>query len=182
MKKNIQAILLLFLISISYGKWTHNFYVDEFGDNTKDDFISSVDTHGHFSNSATANSKLYAEILIYYSKGYRAQDSIPDVRFDLHEYGEEKTVGKVIGKGTYELAIKLSDNSIERYDLHATNNALLINHDSHEKRIKFLNNIKRESKPIKCIITTGNKYAGSTYNFSINPMGFTKTFAKLKPK
>lgn len=62
---------------LNSGEWSHKYFVDSFGDKTKDDYISEEFKNGRFSNTATSNSTLQGSILI--TKNV--------FRFDLYEYG-----------------------------------------------------------------------------------------------
>lgn|GEM_PF-5519340 len=102
-----------------------------------------------------------------------------DIIIDLYEYGKGPTVGKAIGETFYKLSIKLSDNTTETYYLSA-GQSLWIN-DVKDK-ISFISHLKKESTPIKCYLTINSEYGVQSYNFKINPIGFSNAYLKIKPK
>tara|TARA_Y100001968_G_scaffold314705_1_gene340416 strand:- start:588 stop:884 length:297 start_codon:yes stop_codon:yes gene_type:complete len=69
---------LLIILSLTFlnANWESNYFVDEFGDLTKDPYISTIQ-YGGFSNSATTNSMLKVKFII----------KKDDVAIQLYEYG-----------------------------------------------------------------------------------------------
>jgi hypothetical protein len=171
----IGAFIMLLGLS-SYGQWEKHYYVDKFGDKTNEAFISYTDLQGTFSNSAANNEKLDVDVIISYSK---FDDSLPDIQFDLYEYGRGQPVGEAIGKATYSLTIKLANNITQTCSLDPEEQSLSLRYFY---KLSFLNHLKDESKPIKCYIKIDSEYGSSTYNFKINPIGFTNALSKIKPK
>jgi|GEM_PF-391928 len=174
--KNILIpVLAMLTCSTSYGQWTQKYYVDDFGDKTSKTYIDYVDNYGTFSNSATSNSELKAKIVISYSEN----DSLPDILFDLYEYGKGPAVGNAIGDAKYKLIIKLFDNTTETYYLHAGEHSLFINFSSSWDKNSLINYLKKESKPIKCFILIDGEYSSQSYNFKINPVGLGNALSKI---
>ncbi len=177
MNKSLFCFLLLFFIfSInSYGQWSFQYYVDEFGDKTNESYISYTDYNGTFSNSATSGSKLITKLIVSYSIG----DTIPTFRFDLYEYGRGPSVGKQIGESTYTLNIKLSNSTSQSYDLYPGENSLYIRFQSKDAE-SFFKHLKKESSPIKCYLEIDGEYSNQSYLFKINPVGFSNANSKLR--
>jgi len=179
MKKTILfAFVLLFSSTSLFAQWTFKHYVDEFGDATGDPYISSVDVNGNFTNSATNGSLLIVKCLISYSEG----DSLPDIRFDLYEYGGGVAVGKAIGDAKYTLTVKLADDTKEEYTLDAGEDALYLEFFNPDQTKSFISLLRKESKLIKSIIVIDGDYSTQTYRFKLNPIGFSTAFAKIRPK
>ena len=92
------------------GIWNVKYYVDEFGESTKDGYISCIDDlDGLFSNSATQNSELKVRFLI---------TSSTDVNFKLYEYADNNPV-KAYSANEYRIFIQDKDG--KRHKLIATN-------------------------------------------------------------
>lgn len=179
MKKTIATSLFLLIWSTSiFAQWTFRHYVDEFGDSTGDPYIINVDANGDFTNSATNGSRLIVHCLISYIEG----DSLPTIRFDMYEYGGGVAVGKTIGDANYSLTIKLADETKEEYSLDAGEDALYLEFFNSDQTKKFIGHLKKESKPIKCLIVVDGDYSTQTYRFKLNPVGFSSAFSKIKSK
>jgi hypothetical protein len=150
MKTSLTFIILILSIIQTFGQWTLNVQRDSFGDLTKDKYIKYSDTNGSFSNSATSNSKLTANLVVNYSYD---SDTIPVFWFELYEYGDEdrQSVGKVIGDATYGLSIKLSNDSTEWYELNAGKTTINLWHNLENRNLLF-NHLKKENNTIKCYI------------------------------
>lgn len=83
------------------GIWEVRYYVDEFGDETDQGYVSTKELlSGTFSNSATTNAELIANFLI--------SDST-SVSISLFEYGSSKV--KAYSETYYDIFIKLDDGS-----------------------------------------------------------------------
>ncbi len=177
LSKAFTITLLISLCTTLNAQWKIKYFVDDFGDKTNDNYITYLDNNGTFSNSAAKNAKLLAQIII----SYTSNDSFPEIRFDLNEYGTNPAVGKAIGFATYKLTIKMSDNSTELYYLQAESNSLHFNPYSSRDILSFIENLIKEIKPIKCYIHIDGEYSNETYNFKINPLGFKNALEKIKP-
>ena len=176
MKKYIALLGLLVSSFMSYGQWKVKNYVDEFGDKTPRKYMMYSDLNGLFSNSATENSKLIADIVVSIS----SESNVPEINFDLYEYGRGAAVGKSIGEATYALTIKLAGDKIFSCSLYPGEKSLYFNFNNSVDKESFIGFLKTEKHPIKCLIEIRNNYRSSTYNFSINPIGFANTFKNLQ--
>lgn len=92
---------------IKKAKWQKDYFVDEFGEPTKDAY-AVIETSGDFSNSATSESQLNVRILVTSS----------EVRFNLYEYGSQM----VKGEGLIKFKAKLSNDSIIEFDTYNSDN------------------------------------------------------------
>ena len=84
MKKLLALLLLSPLAFADVGNWSKNFYVDDFGDETNDGFISQT-VKGKFSNRVTTNSRLRVRL---YISNADVMENDPFFRF--YEYDGEK--------------------------------------------------------------------------------------------
>jgi len=92
------------------GIWSVNYYVDDFGEPTKDAFIKNTrHISGLFSNTATQNSKLNVKFLISNSS---------DISIMLYEYAGNNPV-KAYSSNSYRILIQ--DSAGKRFNLTATN-------------------------------------------------------------
>ncbi len=92
------------------GIWTVSYYVDDFGEPTKEGYIKNRNyISGQFSNTATQNSALNVKFLI--SNSY-------DISIMLYEYANNNPV-KAYSSESYRVLIQ--DNAGNRYKLTATN-------------------------------------------------------------
>jgi hypothetical protein len=92
------------------GIWTVGYYVDDFGEPTKEGYIKNTSLiSGIFSNTATQNSDLNVEFLISNSS---------DISIMLYEYARNNPV-KAYSPDSYRVLIQDKDG--ERYKLTATN-------------------------------------------------------------
>ena len=90
----------------SIGIWTEKYFVDEFNDPTYKNYLTTKSRlSGTFSNTATTNSKLTAEIIVTYSY----------ISFILYEYGSQQV--KSYSNEKYNITIKCgySKTTIEGY-------------------------------------------------------------------
>jgi hypothetical protein len=92
------------------GMWTNTFYVDDFGNPTKDGYIVNTSLiTGTFSNSATTNSDLNVKFLISNSN---------DISIILYEYAGNNPVKSY---GSTEYSVLVLDNKGQKLNLNATN-------------------------------------------------------------
>jgi hypothetical protein len=144
--------------------WNLNYFVDDFGEKTKNAFLSTV-VEGVFSNTATENSKLYA--------GFIIRDS-SSVYLQLFEYGGNNPV-KASSREDY--IVMIQDKDGERLRLEAVN---------YSDRIGFSN---KSVQVHNALMKGGNlKFrmyekdrTSSNYSFEIeNADQYSEIFSKLK--
>ena len=177
MKKLLFGLSLILISELSFTQWTKKYFVDEFGDTTKFAFIGQR-CFGTFSNSATTDSELTADLCVYNDES----SNYLWLRFDLYEYNR----GPVVNReqfGTFK--IKTANNEISecriwhglqiRLSRPITGKAIPELADS--EALVILNKLKNETTPIKCYILLED---GSVYSFKIDPQGFASTLALLK--
>lgn len=149
--------------SVPVEAWTINSFVDEFGEPGKDKFVQTT-TYGTFSNSATANSYLKAEILI----------TTKNAGIFLHEYHDNEPAQKFIGTGTIRLKNQdAKDITIYSYSEWSRTGGLLISDDNYKKLKAFILN---STGAIKVVVY--DEYS-SVYNFSFDISGFANNYREL---
>ncbi|NJD22834.1 MAG: hypothetical protein FIA82_09235 [Melioribacter sp.] len=151
------------------GMWSVRFYVDEFGEPTKQGYITNTSPiYGMFSNTATQNSDLKVDLLI---------GNPSDISIQLYEYARNNPV-KAISSDSYSVLIQDKDGG--RLSLTAVNysDRLSLNKSSSRKLHKVLvkgGTIKFHIKDIETPTTQ--------YEFSIsNADWYENAIAKLMNK
>ena len=152
---------------ISSGSWVIDNYVDDFGDKTDAQYISTISI-GEFSNTATIDSKLQVKMLIDYN-----DPVYPYVRFNLLEYGEipityyqgDKINIKI--KADDVIYYEDLDGNPPKGDLYKKNIRSSIASGGSELFEVMINELL-EKNDIRCIITIGS----SEYKFTISANGF----------
>ena len=134
------------------SNWTINYFVDEFGDKSKDKYVTNERIiRGVFSNSATENSNLSAQFIIEKSML---------VYLKLFEYAGDNPVKSIIESG-YKVKVKYSDSLVA--DIFAKNisDRLKFNQTDSKKLINIF------SKPgkVQFSILEISEYSHSTYKF-----------------
>ena len=114
MKKLLALLLLSPLAFADVGNWSKNFYVDDFGDETNDGFISQT-VKGKFSNRVTTNSRLRVRL---YISNADVMENDPFFRF--YEYDGEKPLKGDTKNSFLECKMKdhnniISEVSLEQY-------------------------------------------------------------------
>lgn len=158
MKKFLIASILLFSSNYVVGQWSKKNYVDDFGDNTEEFYLSANINNGRFSNSATSNSALAGYVIV---EGKY-------LRFVLKEYGDYGNSSVKVSYGI--LKVKSPDDKIFVYR-NVKSNISLSGDDAREV-ISLL--LKYSS--IKVSLSDG-KYS-STYSFNVSGKGFTALYNK----
>jgi len=149
------------------GIWRVRFYVDDFGEPTKEGYITNTSLlKGTFSNTATQNSDLNIRFLISNSS---------DISIKLFEYGRDNPV-KAYSSESYRVLIQDKDG--ERLKLRATN---------YSDRLSFN---KTDSRKVHSVLMKGGSikfriYEIDTptteYNFTIRKSDwYENAYAKLK--
>ena len=154
----------------SLGIWRTGFYVDEFGEPTKEGYVH-VDNliYGKFSNSATENSDLSVKILI---------GGPQDISIQLFEYAGSNPVKKGIEHG---YSIRVKQDTLPPADLYATNysDRLSLN----EAESKKLNDIFLKGGSVKFSIIERTEYSKSKYYFEIPDVsGYKNALKQLAEK
>jgi hypothetical protein len=111
MKKLLALLLLSPLAFADVGDWSKSFYVDDFGDETNNGFISQT-VKGKFSNSATQNSPLRVRMFI---DNANVMENTP--WFRLYEYDGRNPIKGVYRQKRLLCRIKNQDNTISLLDL-----------------------------------------------------------------
>jgi len=146
------------------GDWSKGYYVDEFGDRTKQGFITQS-VKGSFSNSATQNSDLKVKIYIN-----NADISKGDPWFRFYEYAGTNPIKGVFDSNTMRCRIKDDKGGISN---------LYLNQGQGEDYLKIdiYNDVERTLQNFKALIRregTGNfvciqdEYSVSKYYFKLN--------------
>lgn len=147
---------------ITYGIWKEDYYVDKYGDKTKQDYVYAYAT-GTFSNSATTNSKLEVEWLF----------DIDGANLKLYEYGSSLIKGYLSSTEYYEVSAKNEKGKeIEITASLEKNSDRLAMRD--EKKIY---NILSSGGIVKFVIINKESRINK-YSFSINADGFKNMWDK----
>lgn len=143
------------------SKWEISSFVDDFGEKTGDNFIWTH-AEGTFSNSATKDSYLYAELLVTPNKA----------ALYLHEYRKNNPAVKFIGGGV--IAMKNSAGKtihLRRLSDWNTSGGIKI------RDVRTLREFLKESTgKIKAAVK--DKYS-STYKFTIDTEGYKYMYEKI---
>jgi hypothetical protein len=177
MNKLFFVVILSLISNLCIGQWTKQFFVDEFGDTTKQTYLGQK-CLGTFSNSATTDSELTAYLVVY----YQTPGDYLWLRFELFEYNNHK----ITNREQYGvLKIKTANDEISQctvyHDLQVrllrpiTGKAIRELND--DEALIILNKLKHETAPIKFYIVLQD---GSAYNFKVDPQGFAAGLTLLK--
>jgi hypothetical protein len=149
------------------GIWSVQFYVDDFGEPTKEGYVKNTDfIRGVFSNSATQNSDLKVKFLISNSS---------DVSIMLYEYAGNNPV-KAYSAENYRVLIQ--DKEGDRLKLTATNYSDRLGFNKTESR--KVHNVLMKGGIIKFVIYEIDTPT-TEYNFTIqNSDWYDNAYAKLK--
>ncbi len=149
------------------GIWITKFYVDDFGDPTKEKHITtSPDIFGFFSNSATENADLKVRFLI---------DNPESVAIMLFEYAGKNPVKSSIEYG-YRIKVKSKDSEIIVLNAKNDSDRLILN----KKDSKKLCDILSKGGRVEFSIIELSEYSTSSYKFAIdNADGFDEILQEL---
>ena len=149
------------------GIWTVQYYVDDFGEPTKEGYIRNTNLiSGTFSNTATQNSALNVKFLITNSN---------DISIMLYEYAGNNPV-KAYSSESYQVLIQDKDGN--RLKLRATNYSDRLNFD--KTTSKKVHNVLMKGGNIKFKIYESDTPT-TEYDFTINNSDwYENAFAKLK--
>lgn len=152
--------------------WKAGYFTDEYGEATKQKFIKTT-VVGNFSNSATSNAYLLAEVLIEKSAA----------GIFLHEYKDQSAPQKFIGTARIkmknsegkELQIFSSSSWNQSGGILIKNFTMVRGAESYDFS-NFRNFIKKSAGEIKVVIY--DSYS-SSYRFSIDSKGFSEEVDQL---
>ncbi len=133
------------------GIWQVEYYVDEFGEETKSSFVLT-DIYGTFSNSATTNSRLKVRFLIDSNKA----------RINLYEYARNHPI-----KGEGTVYFKIRDKNKKEYHIQGSNGNsgdTYLFQDNYKQLLKIL----KTGGEIKFIAETDRYGSPSVYKFTID--------------
>lgn len=147
------------------GIWSTTYYVDEFGEKTKNGFITNTDSiNGLFSNTATQNSALNVDFLITNSS---------EISLQLYEYAGNNPVKS---SGSYTVLIQDKDG--KRLKLRAYNYSDRLTFEETESR--QVHNALLKGGTLKFKITE-NDTPTTEYEFTIkNADWYENAYKKLK--
>lgn len=132
------------------GIWEIGYYADDFGDPTKESYIST-ELYGTFSNSATTNSDLKVEILI----------DKENIRIQLYEYASNHPIN---GQGFIYLTIRDKNNNEQEIRAYNTNTGSTIVEEEYDKKLR---DILLSGGMIRFKAVVDKFGSPSVYNFSI---------------
>lgn len=149
------------------GIWTVQYYVDDFGEPTKEGYIRNTNLiSGTFSNTATQNSALNVKFLI---------TNANDINMMLYEYAGNNPV-KAYSSESYQVLIQDKDGN--RLKLRATNYSDRLNFD--KTTSKKVHNILMKGGSIKFKIYESDTPT-TEYDFTINNSDwYENAYAKLE--
>lgn len=146
--------------------WTKEYYVDDFGDPTRESYIRGI-FYGSFSNSATAASDLEA-ILALDKKMNSSSNDMFSIR--LLEYGD--TYADLTGYNEYVITIKVKIDGVvteDQPDYIVHNQGLLVIMRGNKIFSAVLNALDAD-REISFVITVGIN-SSSTYRFTVDANG-----------
>ncbi|MEI7675750.1 MAG: hypothetical protein WCJ03_03130 [Bacteroidales bacterium] len=148
--------------------WNVTHYTDEFGEETKQKVIRSVDYYGKFSNSATQDSRLR---VIFFIEGETSMS------IKLFEYDNTNPVKHCTEDG-YRMKVRNS-----------TGEDLVIRGENYSDRINFgrrdtkkFTSLLKKNSILKIYIAEISQYSRSSYQVTINPSGFKEALIEYKSK
>lgn len=152
--------------SAASDSWEIQYFVDDFGEETKEGFILNV-CQGEFSNSATTDSPLIVRIIV----------TPDDIRFDMYEYGSHY----MKGEETLEFRAKLPDDSEVKFKTYNYDNGPNSVVKADMAKVKEL--FEKYPK-LRFAARTLSPYSTSTYRFVYegNPEVFKTKLEELSAK
>ena len=151
---------------IVLGAWSISEYVDEFGTSTGEKYVFSSGEYGKFSNSATTNSKLEANVLV----------DCNSISIKLYEYGDQKVTG-TFSKNPYRVGVL--DESGNKYwfsgEMKQQGDRVSIT-DNKRQMMTLL----KKRQTLKFYVEN-SEYTTSKYSFNIDTTGFSECYAECYP-
>lgn len=147
--------------------WEVNNYVDEFGEPTKQKYITNSDIIlGLFSNSATENSELHVKFLI---------DGLNSITIQLFEYGGTNPVKNSLEQG-YKIKVRSGSNDIVVLRANNYSDRLSLN----KSDSKILSDLLLKGGKLQFSIIEISEYTSSSYKFEIeDAKGYGEAIKKL---
>lgn len=134
-------------VPVPVDTWELNYFVDDFGEKTKEGYIINV-CDGEFSNSATTNSRLTVHIIV----------TPEDIRFDMYEYGSHF----MKGEGILKFRAKLPDDTEVIFSTYNDDSGINSVLSSDVSKVREL--FEKYSK-LRFAAKTTSSYSTSTYRF-----------------
>lgn len=158
--------------STEQSAWMKRYYVDEFGSPTNTPYLTLRDAKakGTFSNSATNNSRMYAEILVNSDR----------LGIELFEYESEFPVS---GISSDYAVIKIRDLAGTTWELKSkpkfanSNNKRLIITDNQDVKTVFGALLNSDSVQFRIEVRNTYGSSASIYLFSVDARGFGQAYA-----
>ena len=160
------------LHSAEVGNWSKDFYVDEFGDNTQNAFIS-LTVKGKYSNSFVADGSLRVEM---YISNADVMENMPEFNFYQNTH--------LLTSGMERLSIscryKNQDNIISNINLrHSPGHTLKITHNNEKIRMMFAELIANEG--IAKFSCTRDSDVWVKYMFKFDFNGYNEILKQFNP-
>ncbi len=152
------------------SSWEVQYYVDDFGQPTKDGYVCNSDVFsGKFSNSATTDSALYANIVI----------DKDNVCIFLYEYGRTQVKNSSsYYDDLYNIKMKTADGKVHNLTgaIYCGDDRIIIDSDHKSKVIKALS--KGGDAVVSFYIENAERPT-TNYLFSVTSNDFAKQYKKL---
>ena len=153
--------------------WKIMNFVDDFGDTTDEVYLTTeTDLSGTFSNSATTNSKLTAQILVPYKK----------VHLFMQEYGSLPVKGSIF-KIRYKIIAKMADGTTEDWGSAWNYSDRIIFNSKQSKKI-IITLASGKAFKISLQENTPNEFASNSASYVVvipQSVGFSTMFKKAFP-
>ena len=144
-------------------QWEVKNFVDDFGDPTGNRYLSA-ESKGTFSNSATNDSPLFAQLLV--TTGHSG--------LFLYEYRRSSPAVGFIGNGIIRLRNQAGKTiTLFSFDSWSSNTGLLIDKSNSKQLVDFLSMAEGEIQ-----VVVRDEYS-SVYRFSLNATGFSENYLQL---
>lgn len=152
------------------GKWQKGKYVDEFGDNTNQEFVYSIVPTSH-ENSYSSHSDLYTKIII--TKNEKMYFEIFNESFSIKENFPENKFGAV--------KIKFPTDEIKSKKIFFGKNLILESPDNKNDKTIYAELIENEG-PLKLYIdlATASDYYSDKYQFTLQRNNLIEMLNQLK--
>lgn len=149
--------------------WKLNYYVDDFQQPTDESYLCSKKFSGQFSNSATTNSVVDAEVLV----------DKENIAIFLYEYGYHQVKNSSsYYDDEYNITMRLKNGKEYKFSgaVYCGGDRIIINENYNSTIIKALS--QKENSPVSFYIEHA-KYATTKYLFSVTCDNFAEEYQKL---